>query len=124
MPAAPAADEEGMEETADLTGSWIRYERYKDSLGLDAPSLEEMLAGPPADPRRAAGAPAALPAVGAQLPEVPITDLLYTGAPALERAMLLRDRVRAAVASGAPSTEVTPLIEEVFDLVELGLRSA
>jgi hypothetical protein len=121
--AAPAQEAAGPEETADLVGSWIRYERYRDTLGLGEPSLDELLAGLPADPRQAAAAPAAGAPAEAELPEVPIGQLLYSGTAALERAMLLRDKVRAAVASGAPRTQVTPLIEEVFDLVELGLRN-
>jgi hypothetical protein len=57
------AEPEGeAEETSDLAGSWARYERYVDSLGLGEPSLDELLAGPPADPGHAAPA----------IPEMPV----------------------------------------------------
>jgi hypothetical protein len=52
------ADEEAsVEEAPDLAGSWARYERYVDVLGLEEPSLDTLLSGPPADPRAAVPAP-------------------------------------------------------------------
>lgn len=120
-------EREGAEDIGGLAGSWARYEGYVDRLGLGAPSLEELLSGPPATAAAAhepsvaapaAASPQAPDAVSA--PIVPITDLLYTGAAALDRALELRSTIRAKLQAGAEESEVTALIEEVFDLVELG----
>ncbi|MFQ6044981.1 MAG: hypothetical protein ACE5PT_01305 [Gemmatimonadales bacterium] len=127
-PAAPAEERdtgEEVEEPPDLAGSWQRYERYAEHLGLGEPSLHELLAGPPADPRRAAAtAPAGPPTVetgGEEL--VDITSLCYSGRAALERAVAIRSQVREALAAAdADDATVTELIEEIFDLVELGLE--
>jgi chemotaxis protein histidine kinase CheA len=133
---APAAEPHDPSEPPDLAGTLIRYRRYLETLGLGTPSLEELLAGPPADPRRAAAAaasaaptapPAAAPAVAAPRDTVPsepaiaITDLCYSGPAALERALDLRTQVEALLAAGAPAGQVRDLVEEVFDLVQLGL---
>lgn len=99
-------------------GSWIRYERYAHALGSAEASLEALIAGPPADP-----AVAAPKADGAEAAVVPITSLCYSGKAALQRALTLRETVRRALASGAPDmADVTELIQEVFDLVKLGLE--
>jgi chemotaxis protein histidine kinase CheA len=132
-PAAPAPAHH--DEPADLAGSLMRYRRYLETLGLGAPSLSELLAGPPADPHQARPAPAppvrtptpaaapAAPATVAAAEPVPITDLCYRGPAALERAVHLRERVDALFAAGVPTAEVQELVEEVFDLVQLGLDS-
>jgi chemotaxis protein histidine kinase CheA len=112
------------QETPDLAGSMSRYERYVAQLGLGPPSLDELLAGPPADPGKPRAAPAAAP-VSAPRPEVPITDLVYRGAAALARAEELRAQVRAQLAGGAPDVAaLNELIEEVFDLVALARAGA
>jgi hypothetical protein len=119
------------DEPGDLAGSLMRYRRYLETLGLGSPSLSELLAGPPADPRQARVppvAPARAPAGAAAAPvavttdePVPITDLCYGGAAALQRAVALRVEVEALFAAGVPAAEVRELVEEVFDLVQLGL---
>ncbi len=114
-PAAPAAGEE----PADLTGSWARFERYAAALGLGAASLDEFLAGPPADPALAAAPAAAAPAAETI---VPITDLCYSGQAAVDRALALRQQIRAALSGGATPADVRDLIEEAFDLFELGAK--
>jgi hypothetical protein len=105
-----------------------------DSLGLGEPSLEELLAGPAADPGRAEPAapepPVAIPeptrVVEPVEPEpvveeiAPITDLCYSGDAALERAASLASQIRAGLATGPISSELHDLVEEVLDLVELG----
>jgi len=125
-------------ETADLIGSWARYQRYADQLGLEPPSLDELLAGPPADPGLAVAEepepvvaepepvvaepePIAAAAVEEEL--VPITDLCYSGPAALERAKSLRAEIQEGLAAEAPSADLRELIEEVLDLVELGLAT-
>jgi hypothetical protein len=118
-------------ETADLVGSWARYQRYADRLGLEPPSLDELLAGPPADPGLAVAeepepaAEEAEPIAEAAVEEelVPITDLCYSGAAALERAKSLRAEIQEGLAAEAPSADLRELIEEVLDLVELGLAT-
>ena len=117
---APAADET---EDPGLAGSLMRYWRYAEALGLEGASLDQLIAGPPADPGAAAPAEPAEPAApvaAAQVEEevMPITALCYSGPAALERAISLRDQVTSAIASGVDATD---LIEEVFDLVQLGL---
>ncbi|NIM48466.1 MAG: hypothetical protein GTN62_02125 [Gemmatimonadales bacterium] len=125
-PAPPTPLVEGGEigeETPDLVGSWARFQRYVDALGLGEPSLEELLAGPPADPMVPAAAPVPSPPVEAAVAEeaiVPITHLCYSGGAALERALTLRDQIRAALRSDQVNgSDLNDLIEEVFDLVEL-----
>jgi hypothetical protein len=52
---------------------------------------------------------------------VPIETLLYDGPAALERALALRNEVRRALEGTTPDTEaIRALLEEVFDLVQLG----
>lgn len=52
----------------------------------------------------------------------PITDFCYSGAAALERAVSLRAQVRAALDQNDPSDTLQELLEEIFDLVQLGLE--
>jgi outer membrane biosynthesis protein TonB len=106
------------EETPDLAGSWSRYQRYADTLGMGEPSLDELLAGPPADPTTAA--PVA-PAAAADDVVIPIAELCYGGEDALRRAVSLRARIRTAMEAGQDRTDLRDLIEEALDLVELGL---
>jgi len=118
--AAEGADEPG------LAGSWAGYERYVSEHGLGVPSLDELLAGPAAfaaaapEPVTTAVADSAPSALSAPSAIVPISDLLYSGPAALDRALGLRSEIRAKLRAGAQESEVTDLIEEVFDLVELG----
>lgn len=54
----------------------------------------------------------------------PITDYCYSGRAALQRAMSLRSRVRTArAAGGAAEDGLDDLLEEIFDLVQLGIQS-
>ncbi len=117
----PPADAPAGEEPDDLAGSWARFERYAAVLGLGAPSLDELLAGPPSDPARAA-APAAAASPGPAEVIVSITDLCYSGQAAVDRARGLRAEIRAALGGGASESDVRDLIEEAFDLFELGTK--
>ena len=111
-PPAQAAPRSGVgEETPDLPGSWVRYQRYTDTLGLGEPSLDELLAGPPADPT----------AAPAEEVVIPIAQLCYSGEAALRCAVSLRTRIRTALKAGQDSADLRDLIEEALDLVELGL---
>jgi HPt (histidine-containing phosphotransfer) domain-containing protein len=114
-PAPPAAPEPepGLTETADLAGSWIRYERLR-AAGLPPGSLDELVAGAPgAAPAVVEIATLAAPAP-AELPLLDIAALLYRGDRALARAQELRAEARTA----APA-RLQALIEEVCDLVAL-----
>lgn len=53
---------------------------------------------------------------------VPITQFCYSGSAALRRAISLRDEVRAALADLPDGQHVAELIEEIFDLVQLGVH--
>ena len=125
-PATPAvAPAAGKTEGPGLSGSLMRYWRYVEALGLEGASLDELVAGPPADPGAAAPAEPAEPAAPVPVAQVeqeiiPITALCYSGPAALERAISLRDQVTSAIASGVDAAD---LIEEVFDLVQLGLAT-
>jgi hypothetical protein len=111
-PTAPAAAPP-VEESGDLAGSWARFERYVQALGLGAPSLGELLAGPPSDPALAAAVAAAPAEVF-----VSIADLCYSGQSAVDRALELRAEIRAALGHGAGEADIRDLIEEAFDLFE------
>ncbi len=103
------------EEVPGLVGSYQRFGRLVAALGLGAPSIEELLAGPPAVPSAAAAASPAAQDV------VPITALLYNGDAAAQRLTSLREQVRGILAGASPDgAALKDLIEEVFDLVELG----
>ncbi len=120
--AAGAAD--AADEGPGLVGSYQRYDRLVATLGLGAPSLDELLAGPPAASAAPAAPAAVLPAATGDV--VPITALLYTGESAMQRLTSLREQVRGILAGASPDGAVLKdLIEEVFDLVQLGAgRSA
>ena len=118
----PAAAATAVEEGPGLVGSYQRFDQLVTTLGLGAPSLDELLAGPPAmpaaGPARASGAARAAPAADGI---VSITELLYSGEAATQRLTSLRDQVRKVLAGKSPDgTVLKDLIEEVFDLVELG----
>ena len=126
--AAPAGT---AEDTPDLAGSWARYERLMATHGLGAtPSLDEFLrsAAPDAPGRVAVAAPAtAVAAPRAARPEpesepVAIRSLCYSGRAALSRAASLRAEITTQLAAGVTSDDLRDLIEEVLDLVDLGLQ--
>lgn len=125
--AEPAVDQPARTtptEDADLVGSWARFRRYAEALGLERPSVDELLAGPPADPARpSVRAAAAPPLAAAPAPSLPlITDYCYRGRAALARAASLRREIQAQLAAGATSDDLRDLIEELLDLVDLGLQ--
>ncbi|HUH12835.1 MAG TPA: hypothetical protein VMK65_06975 [Longimicrobiales bacterium] len=55
----------------------------------------------------------------ADLPLIPIEELCYSGEAALQRALDLRTDIERVLDQGAPAG---PLLDEVFDLIRLGLR--
>ena len=115
--AAPAA----ADDLPALVGSYQRYEQLVATLGPGEPSIDTLLAGPPAAAPASAPASPARAATPAAGDVVPITQLCYSGEAAIERALSLRDRVRAALADAtSDGAAVNDLIEEIFDLVQLG----
>ena len=60
---------------------------------------------------------------GAELADVvPITDLVYSGAAALERAVSIQIQIRQAVKEPQPDgPQLTELVEELLDLVQLSV---
>ncbi len=110
-PAAdPVPDLEG-EEPIDIAASWATFERLRDQHGDDALAIEELLGG-----------------VVAEAPDmdtteiVSITELCYSGSAALEQAFFVRDRIRSEMAGSEwDAALVTDLIDELLDLVELGV---
>ena len=117
-PAVVAASEDVEEETADLIGSWLAYERMAAGP-IGEPSIEALIAGPAtltAPPPARAPAPRPAPAE----PEiVDIKTLLYRGDAARRRAAELR-----AVARNASGEELRALVDEVCDLVDLAVGPA
>jgi len=114
-PKQPAPSPAPAEETADLVGSFLRFERFRQALGTAPVAVGDLLAGPPRDPKTAAPPQEAV--------VVPIDDLCYRGPRALERALSLREKVRVALAEEPDGKHLDELFEEVFDLLKLGLES-
>jgi hypothetical protein len=119
---APAPVPAPVGESTDLAGSYATYQAMVDALGLKPASLDELLSGPPAMPApvRAADQPAA--AASDTLPS--IADFCYRGSAALERALSLKTAIHAALASGDGREQAGELLDEVFDLIQLGLSDA
>jgi chemotaxis protein histidine kinase CheA len=71
--------------------------------------------------------PVARPSAPAQVEEeaehlVPITEFCYSGPAALERVVSLRSQVRMALDNDEPRDTLQEILEEIFDLVQLGLE--
>lgn len=125
-PASTETDsDEALPETNDLSGSWARYQRYLDTYGPGEPSLDELIAGPPADPRSVpttSPAPYVTPETSTTVTDsvVDVAELEYAGESAVARARQLRDRIRTQLRSDPPDTDVLDsLVEELTDLVAL-----
>jgi hypothetical protein len=143
-PASADLDERGLE------ASWARFEQLLEARGLGSPSLEELIGGAPlAEPAGEAAAEDAIakplppedrgmehpaergpeapiasaPAAAPEAALVSIIDLCYSGRDALVRAAGLRREITEQLVAGVPSESVRDLIEEVLDLVDLGLRA-
>lgn len=114
-------------ETADLTGSWVTYQRLVAG-GLGAPSLSELLSSgaatavaPPPIPKPASAPPRPAPprpAPAAEANVVDIRTLLFRGDRALARARELRAEARTA---GSPE-RLQEILDELGDLVALAIE--
>lgn len=116
-------------DTPDLAGSWARYERLVEVQGLGAPSLDELLgisvsetAQEPAVAAVSAATTPRAPTPEVEPEPVSIVDLCYSGRAALARAASLRTQIVSQLAAGVASDDLRDLIEEVLDLVDLGLQ--
>ena len=122
------------DETPDLVGSWVAYERMIAG-GIGPASLDELMglaepatrppmpmevpepvfvASPPPPP---APPPPPPPPVAVELPLVDVTELVYRGRRALARAQELRE-----LAKRTPPEALPALFDEVCDLVVLALE--
>jgi len=92
------------EEPVDLAASWASFEDLRARLGDGEPSIEELLGGSEATEL------------------VSITELCFSGSAALAEAFCVRDRIRSEMADPAwDATLIKELIDELLDLVELGI---
>ena len=112
-PAAPPAPPSSADTPAQagLAASMDVYHQLSVADGGGQAPLEELFAGPPAT--------AAAPPESAtdQLPL--ITQYCYTGPAALRRALELREQL-----PGSANDEAGQILQEIFDLVELGLETS
>jgi chemotaxis protein histidine kinase CheA len=106
-----------------LAASYSHYEELLAAAGSQAPTSLDGLLGMTQEPISGESSRLVAPAAGEE-PVVPITELCYSGAAAFERALSLRSQVEAALAkvpSHGVGRELNDLIQEIFDLVELGV---
>ena len=99
------------DDRVDIAASWASFEKLRDQHGDVALAIEDLLGG-----------------VVAEAPDmdtteiVSITELCYSGSAALEQAFFVRDRIRSEMAGSEwDAALVTDLIDELLDLVELGV---
>ena len=99
------------DDRVDIAASWASFEMLRDQHGDVALAIEELVGG-----------------VVAETPDmdtteiVSITELCYSGSAALEQAFFVRDRIRSEMAESEwDAALVTDLIDELLDLVELGV---
>ncbi len=112
------------EHTSSIAASWSAYEELRARLGDCEPSIEELIGATPASLQpTAVGVPdeARAPTVD-ETEAISITELCYAGTTALEEAYTVRDRIRRELAEpGWDAQQITGLIDELLDLVELGI---
>lgn len=99
------------DDRVDIAASWASFEKLRDQHGDVALAIEELVGG-----------------VVAETPDmdtteiVSIAELCYSGSAALEQAFFVRDRIRSEMAESEwDAALVTDLIDELLDLVELGV---
>ncbi len=89
----------------DLAAVWNSYEELRRRFGDGEPSIEELIAGGPIEEDL-----------------VLITELCYSGPAALHEAHNVRDRIRSELSQAEwDATLISDLIDELFDLVDLGV---
>jgi hypothetical protein len=90
----------------DLAASYALYEELRSRVAGTIPAAPHALPHIPAAP---------------ELPLMEISDLLYRGRAALERADQVQRAIRSAVSAAKPMTTIQPLVDELLDLVELAI---
>jgi hypothetical protein len=110
-PAAVDTEPPADESQIDIAASWAAFEDLRSRFGAGEPSIEELIAGVPAEPE-----------VAVEEELISITELCYSGSAALVEAHSVRDRIRSQLAeSDWDAVAITDLIDELLDLVELGV---
>ena len=120
----PAPVDDG---AVDIAASWADYEKLCDELGEDSLAIEELLGETAFEVETAVEtAPLSTATPEQETAEIiSITELCYSGPAALEQAFFVRDRIRSELAGSEWDAElVTDLIDELLDLVELGVGQA
>ncbi len=96
---------EPIEVTNDLAAGWAEFENLRNKLGDGESSIEELIGGGHVDEKL-----------------VSITELCYSGSAALDEAHNVRARIRTELAeSDWDAALITDLVDELLDLVELGV---
>jgi hypothetical protein len=89
----------------DLAAAWSDYEDIRRRFGDLEPSIDDLISGEP---------------LGEEL--ISITELCFSGSAALNEAHIVRDRIRDELAEAEwNATLITDLVDELLDLVELGV---
>jgi hypothetical protein len=96
------------EETVDIAVGWATYESLRSKLGEGEPSIGELIGGGPVEEEL-----------------VSIATLCYSGPAALIEAHNVRERIRSELAESEwDAALITELVDELLDLVELGVGQA
>jgi len=131
-PAAPPAHESPLDAIVPLDEDVVRMTPPAHSSGLfDEPDPDPDMPSPFDEMQPVAEVSDIEPTYAADLGGteesplddiVPISQFCYSGTAALRRAISLRDEVRAALEELSDGEHVAELIEEIFDLVQLGIH--
>jgi hypothetical protein len=117
-PAPAAATAAPVLGEADIALSYLTFEQLIASRGMPMSTIDELLAGGASQ-----AAPLPIVPIEALAPDdgdvVPVQSLVYTGDGALRRILELKPALAAAARSGDPG--LPALVNEVIDLLELGL---
>jgi len=107
-----------------IADSWSAYESLRERLGDGEPSMDDLVAGvreaaaveEPGEPEPA------MPSEVVEAEEISIVDLCYQGEAALAEARNVQNRIRSELASPSwNAADINELIDELLDLVELGV---
>jgi hypothetical protein len=104
-PELTPAESETAQDVNDLAAVWNSYEDLRRRFGDGEPSIEDLIAGGPAEEDL-----------------VSITEICYSGPAALHEAHNVRARIRSEMAESEwDPALISDLIDELFDLVDLGV---
>lgn len=100
-----------------LAGSYVTYEWLVEHRGAGEPSLDALL-------QRTPSATVPQPGPFAEGEVVEITELVYRGQAAYDRAAEVRREIDALIRQGAGGAPMKPLLDELLDLVSLAIPDA